>query len=381
MSPLREAFVLPCLFLTVVLLGGLRLGQPVQLLPPPLLSLVLAMLLLGALTRSRVLVPERLMSQRRTAAENLSGLVVLLTLFGASAQVFNLVTPDTGLLHLLVSVFFLVQLLTTLAAARDRLPMLRSLVVLLACAFVLRFLALESLYSPGRGLLKRVMTALMEGVTLGALEYEPVGAATGYVAFLVLTLYVIGLVMAGAEPEGAEHSGLPVKYENGAGTSALLMLLLLLTSACRSHGGNPAGSAEARSSSNPSLRDVSRLASTGGAGGLGAIGRQPAGAGGISDERGGVVPVRPRASGRHDGQVAGGCKDETAKRRQHAPVKQRHTYQHSGSLTRQHTGAQAPWHFAIDPASSRARRAARRPDPASASTTGVRPPPARRRRC
>jgi len=260
MSPLREAFVLPCLFLTVVLLGGLRLGQPVQLLPPPLLSLVLAMLLLGALTRSRVLVPERLMSQRRTAAENLSGLVVLLTLFGASAQVFNLVTPDTGLLHLLVSVFFLVQLLTTLAAARDRLPMLRSLVVLLACAFVLRFLALESLYSPGRGLLKRVMTALMEGVTLGALEYEPVGAATGYVAFLVLTLYVIGLVMAGAEPEGAEHSGLPVKYENGAGTSALLMLLLLLISACRSHGGNPAGSAEAKSSSNPSLRDAALAA-------------------------------------------------------------------------------------------------------------------------
>jgi hypothetical protein len=67
------------------------------------------------------------------------------------------------LLHLLVSVFFLVQLLTTLAAVHDRISMLRSPVVLLGCAFVLRFVALEALYSPGRGLLKRVMTAVMEG--------------------------------------------------------------------------------------------------------------------------------------------------------------------------------------------------------------------------
>ena len=30
MTPLREAFVLPCLFLTVALLGGLRLGADVR---------------------------------------------------------------------------------------------------------------------------------------------------------------------------------------------------------------------------------------------------------------------------------------------------------------------------------------------------------------
>ncbi len=73
--------------------------------------------------------------------------------------------------------------------------MLRSLAVLMGCAFFLRFVALESLYAPGRGALKRVMTALMEGVTLGALDYAPTGAATGYVAFLALTLYLIGLLL------------------------------------------------------------------------------------------------------------------------------------------------------------------------------------------
>ena len=81
--------------------------------------------------------------------------------------------------------------------------MLRSLDVLLGCAFVLRFIALESLYAPGRGLMKRVMTALMEGVTLGALEYEPAGAATGYVAFLALSLYLVGLMLMGAMPESS----------------------------------------------------------------------------------------------------------------------------------------------------------------------------------
>jgi hypothetical protein len=44
--------------------------------------------------------------------------------------------------------------------------------------------------------LKRVMTAVMEGVTLGALNYEPSGAATGYAAFFALALFVIGLTLA-----------------------------------------------------------------------------------------------------------------------------------------------------------------------------------------
>jgi hypothetical protein len=195
MTPLREALVLPCLFLTVALLGGLRLGADVRLVPPPLITLVLAVLLVGSLIRSGVVAPERLLGHRRTGLENTCGAAVLLALAAASAQVFNLLTPDTGLLHVLVGVFFLVQLLTTLTAVRDRRAMLRSLAVLLGCAFFLRFIALESLYAPGRGVLKRVMTAVMEGITLGALDYAPNGAATGYVAFLALSLYLAGLVL------------------------------------------------------------------------------------------------------------------------------------------------------------------------------------------
>lgn len=216
MSPLREAFALPCLFLTVALLGGLRLGADVRLVPPPLVALVLAVLLMGSLVRSGVFTPERLLSQRRRGIENACGGAVVLALFGASAQVFNLLTPDSGLLHVLVSVFFLVQLLTTLTAVRDRLGMLRSLAVLLGCAFFLRFVALESLYAPGRGAIKRVMTALMEGVTLGALDYVPTGSATGYVAFLTLTLYFIGLVIMPSGQAATGSSALVAVLEESA---------------------------------------------------------------------------------------------------------------------------------------------------------------------
>jgi len=60
---------------------------------------------------------------------------------------------------------------------------------------VIRYVALESLYAPGRSLMKRVMTALLEGVTLGAIEYEPAGPATGYLAFAALAMFVAGLVL------------------------------------------------------------------------------------------------------------------------------------------------------------------------------------------
>jgi hypothetical protein len=220
-NPVREALILPWLFLTVALLGGLRVGADVRLIPPPLSALVLSVLTIGALIRSRALILERFLHPRRSAMENLSGAIVILTLFAAAAQAFNLVTPDSGLLHLLVSVFFVVQLLTTLAGVRDRLPMLRSLTVLLGCAFVLRFIALESMYAPGRGLMKRVMTAVLEGMTLGALGYEPAGVATGYVAFAALALFVFGLVLLGSEDRPAAQTALVVADETPPQSAAI----------------------------------------------------------------------------------------------------------------------------------------------------------------
>ena len=193
MTPVREAVTLPAIFLTVALLGGLRVGSTIKLLPPSLTALLLTMLLMATLVRGRVFYGGALMHASRTPAENMSGVVVLVTLFAASAQVVSLLLPDRGLLHAGFAIFFFCQLMTMNAAAMDRVATLRGLLVLFGSLFLLRHVVIEALYGPERGVLHRVLTVLMSGATLGGISYEPNAAVTGYVAFFTLLLYTIGL--------------------------------------------------------------------------------------------------------------------------------------------------------------------------------------------
>ena len=231
MSVAREAFALPAIFLTVALLGGLRIDAEVHLVPPSLMSLVLGMLLMGALVRSRVFAPDRLLGARRTTLENLSGSVVLGAVLAASAQIFNLVTPDTGLLHVIFAAFLLIQLLTTLAGGGTRASMLRSLLVLLGSAFILRFVVLEGLYTPQTGTLKRLLTALLQGVSLGAIDYHPHAATTGYVAFFTIALYMTGLVALPAAAAAPERGGYEMQ-QSRRGATLVLLCLMICTAAC-----------------------------------------------------------------------------------------------------------------------------------------------------
>ena len=199
MSAASEAFYLPALFLSVVLLGGVRIADRIVLLPPPLFALVLGLLLFGVLVRSGALAVHRMMSAGRSRLANANGLVVILTTFLASAQVFNLVTPETGLPRLLFSVFFLVLLLNTLAASPDRVRVLRSLVVIFGSAFVLKFVVLAALSDPTGGMLKRALLVLLEGVTLGTLTQDVFRESTGYVALFTIVLFLVGLAVSPSE--------------------------------------------------------------------------------------------------------------------------------------------------------------------------------------
>lgn len=202
MSAGREAFLIPLTLLTVALAGGLRIGLDgsFRFVPPPLMALVLAVLLLGVMARCGLLVPELLVGGRRRAWENVSGVVVLLTLLGATAQVFNCVTPDGGFFRFMFDLFFLFLLWNTLAAQPDRRRLLRSVFVLFGWAFVTRYVVLDALYDPGRGWTSRVVTALLEGASAGSIAYDPVAPAGGYVAFATIGLYIVALVMLPAPP-------------------------------------------------------------------------------------------------------------------------------------------------------------------------------------
>jgi hypothetical protein len=201
----REAFTLPLIFLTVALFGGFRsaASQGMQFLPPPLITLILATLLVGLLIRAGALSPDRLLRSDRSPLENLSGAIVLAALFAASAQVFNLMTPESGLLHFIVTIFFILLLWNTWAAQPDRSRLLRSLAVLFGGAFALKYIVLASLYDPQGGLTKRVLMTLLEGVTLGGLQYDPPAAITGYVAFFTLAVYLVGVTLLPSRVQGS----------------------------------------------------------------------------------------------------------------------------------------------------------------------------------
>jgi hypothetical protein len=195
MNAAREAFFLPLAFLSVALLGGLQPGAAVPFVPPPLFTLVLAVLVIAALIRTATLVPSALLHASRGPLANANGVCVMLTLFAASAQLFNLLTPRTGLPLVIVSGFLFVLLLNTLVAAPDRTRMLRSLMVICGAAFVLKFVILDALADPASGRTKRVLVALLDVATLGTVSQEPLPPIAGYLAFLAVSLYLIAVAL------------------------------------------------------------------------------------------------------------------------------------------------------------------------------------------
>jgi hypothetical protein len=191
-------WVLPLMFLTVALLGGLRVSADDRafiFLPPPLITLVLAVLLMLLFVRGGSIELRSWISANHPPLRNVSHIWLLLTLFFASAQAFNSVLPERGLLHWLFSFFFLWTLWNNQFSSFDARRLLRSLVVLFGTAFVLKHMLLASLYAPDGGWLKRLAGALAQGVSLGTLDAPMFAPATGYISFFTLGLYIAGLLL------------------------------------------------------------------------------------------------------------------------------------------------------------------------------------------
>lgn len=193
----REGVLLPWMLLGVALLASLRvtIDAGLRVVPPPLSALVLALLLLTVLVRCGQLAPWRLVAGDRSALENATGVAVLVALGWASAAVLALVTPEAGLPKLAGLILLAALLANTLAASAGRVPALRSLFVACFAGFIVKFIVLDALYSPSRGLAGRLVTGLLEGVTLGGFDHVPWAPITGYVAFVTLILYFVALAL------------------------------------------------------------------------------------------------------------------------------------------------------------------------------------------
>ena len=200
MSAVREAFVLPLIFLTVVMFGGLEPGARMPWAAPSLFSLVVGVMVISVLVRSGALAPERLLHASRGILSNANGAAVLFSLFAASAQLVHMLTPRSGLPSVIVGLVLFLLLLNTLVASPDRPRLLRSLAVALGAAFVLKFVVLASLADPDGGRTRRVLIALFDLATLGAISQAPLHPSAGYLAFFLVLLYLIGVAALPARP-------------------------------------------------------------------------------------------------------------------------------------------------------------------------------------
>ena len=214
---LARCLLLPTIFLTVALMGGVRIDAATRVflfVPPALITLVLAALLLALFVRGQLIELGAWLAGTQRPLTNIAHALMLGTLFFASAQAFNAVLPEAGLLRWLFAFFFLWTLWQNQFSAFDARRLLRSLCALFGTAFVLRHVLLAGLYAPEGNWLRRLAGALFAGLTEGALVgTEAYAPATGYLAFFTLALYVCGLVLLAAIPADAAHEGQTAQAE------------------------------------------------------------------------------------------------------------------------------------------------------------------------
>jgi len=204
--------LLPMLLLTVALLGGLRVAAgsgAFLFVAPPLVTLVLAALLMSLFVRGGLVRPGSWVRSDQPLSTNVSHILTLLALFAASAQAFNSVLPEQGLLHWLFCFFFLWTLWNNQFSAFDPARLLRSLAVLFGTAFALKHMLLAGLRPADGGWMSRVAGALLQGVSLGSLEAPGFAPATGYLSFFTVALYVGGLMLVPAAPGDGEALDAP----------------------------------------------------------------------------------------------------------------------------------------------------------------------------
>ncbi len=193
----RTAVVLPWMLLGVALVASLRItfeGQ-LRVLPPPLSALVLALIVIAVLVRSGQLAPAVLVDRHQPVFGRAAGVVVLLAVGWASACVMALVIPESGLPRLAGLILVGSLLANTLAASGSRLAAMRALFVTCLAGFVLKFIVLDALFEPSRGFGGRLVTALLEGVTLGGFSHVPWAPITGYLAFGTVIMYFVALLL------------------------------------------------------------------------------------------------------------------------------------------------------------------------------------------
>ncbi len=191
--------ILPFVFLTVTLLGGLRLSDKLNdflFLKPALICLIFAAILMVLFFRARLIRLDEWFSEDFSLTGNAANALVLLTLFSASVQVFNALLPERGLPFWIVAFCFFWTLWNNLFAEFETIKLLKSLGALFGIAFVSKYLILANLTAPtNESWLRGLWENPAQETFTWLLDLPRFSAGTGYIQFFTLALYLIGLYL------------------------------------------------------------------------------------------------------------------------------------------------------------------------------------------
>jgi hypothetical protein len=188
---------LPLVLLFVALIGGIRFSGTdgsIVFLGPALICLVFAAALVILFFRAGLIRLHGWVSERFTLLQNLSNGITLAALFFASVQLFNSLIPEQGLPFWIVSFFIFWTLWNNLFAELDSRKLLRSLTAMFTLAFAVKYLLLANLAKPSNeGWVSSMINNPGQTAATWLLDLRQFAAATGYLQFFTLALYVIAL--------------------------------------------------------------------------------------------------------------------------------------------------------------------------------------------
>lgn len=191
--------LLPFVFLTSALLGGIRLGgtdNAFVFLRPSLMCLIFAVVLLILFFRAGLISPEGWFGEDLPLAKNLANGTVLLSLFAATTQLFNSLIPEQGLPFWIVAFCFFWTLWNNLFADFDVRRLLRSLGALFGLAFVVKYMLLANLTAPtGQSWLRSIIENPTQEAFTWLLDLPRFSPGTGYIQFFAVALYLLGLYL------------------------------------------------------------------------------------------------------------------------------------------------------------------------------------------
>lgn len=190
---------IPLIFLTVTLLGGLRLSGldgSFIFLRPALFCLIFAAILMILFFRSGLLVIEGWFSENFDLTRNIANGVVLLSLYAAATQIFNSLVPEQGLAFWVIGFCFFWTLWNYMFADLEPAKLLRSLGGMLGLAFVAKYLLLAYLTAPaGESWLRSVIENPGREAFTWFLDLPQFAAGTGYIQFFTVILFLLGLYL------------------------------------------------------------------------------------------------------------------------------------------------------------------------------------------